>query len=107
MTDETAYRCLFERFASLGIGAKVVPYPEHATVEEGKALRGAMAGTFTKNLLLKDKKSRNFLMAIHEDRTLDLREDSALVGGKGHQTGRAAGGERGCTEVTVAVVGVI
>lgn len=83
-TDETAYRCLFERFASLGIDAKVVPYPEHATVEEGKALRGAMAGTFTKNLLLKDKKGRHFLLAIHEDRTLDLKAASALVGGKGH-----------------------
>lgn len=47
---------LFDRFASLGIAAPTVPYPAHETVEEGKRLRGHMAGTFTKNLLLKDKK---------------------------------------------------
>jgi hypothetical protein len=35
-----------------GKTAKAVP-----AVEEGKALRGEMAGTFTKNLLLKDKKA--------------------------------------------------
>ncbi|MGB7421484.1 MAG: prolyl-tRNA synthetase associated domain-containing protein [Comamonas sp.] len=81
---DAAYRRLFERFETLGIGAKVVPYPEHTTVEEGKALRGAMTGTFTKNLLLKDKKGRHFLLAIHEDRALDLKAVSALVGGKGH-----------------------
>ncbi|HBP0979063.1 YbaK/EbsC family protein [Comamonas sp. Y6] len=82
--EDAAYRRLSERFEALGIGAKVVPYPEHTTVEEGKALRGAMAGTFTKNLLLKDKKDRHFLLAIHEDRVLDLKAVSALLGGKGH-----------------------
>lgn len=61
------------RFDALGIAAPTVPYPAHQTVEEGKALRGAMAGTFTKNLLLRDKKGQVFLFAIHEDRILDLK----------------------------------
>ena len=39
---------LLKRFASLGIAASIFPYPSHATVEEGKRLRGNMAGTFTK-----------------------------------------------------------
>lgn len=82
--EDAAYRRLFERFEILSIGAKVVPYPEHATVEEGKALRGAMTGTFTKNLLLKDKKGQHFLMAIHEDRVLDLKAAGSLLGAKGH-----------------------
>jgi len=82
--DDPAYLGLFKRFKDLGIEAKAVPYPEHTTVEEGKALRGAMAGTFTKNLLLKDKKGRHFLLVIHEDRALDLKAVSALVDGKGH-----------------------
>jgi len=63
---------LLDRLASLGIRPEVVPYPAHSTVEEGKALRGNMAGTFTKNLLLKDKKGKLFLLSIHEDRVIDL-----------------------------------
>lgn len=79
-----AYRQLFERLVQLNIDPQVVAYPAHATVEEGKALRGRMAGTFTKNLLLKDKKGRHFLLAIHEDRALDLKTAGSLLGAKGH-----------------------
>jgi Ala-tRNA(Pro) deacylase len=71
------------RFARLGISAPSVPYPAHATVDEGKRLRGDMAGTFTKNLLLKDKKGRLFLLAIHEDRDLDLKTLHTLLGAQG------------------------
>jgi len=74
---------LFARFSSLGIVAPTVPYPTHQTVEEGKRLRGAMTGTFTKNLLLKDKKARCFLFAIHEDRSLDLKTLHTRIGAKG------------------------
>lgn len=74
---------LFDRFASLGIAAPTVPYPAHETVEEGKRLRGHMAGTFTKNLLLKDEKGRLFLFSIHEDRTLDLKTLHQRVGANG------------------------
>ena len=74
---------LRERFATLGISAPTVPYPAHATVDEGKRLRGDMAGTFTKNLLLKDKKGRLFLLAIHEDRDLDLKNLRTLLGAQG------------------------
>jgi Ala-tRNA(Pro) deacylase len=42
-----------------------------------------MAGTFTKNLLLRDKKDRLFLFAILEDRRLDLRTLHARVGAHG------------------------
>ena len=54
---------LFCRFDELGIEAPTVAYPSHRTVEEGKALRGDMRGTFTKNLLLKDKKGRLYLVS--------------------------------------------
>jgi Ala-tRNA(Pro) deacylase len=74
---------LFERFAELGIEAPTVPYPAHKTVEEGKLLRGNMGGTFTKNLLLKDKKDRPFLFSIHEDRALDLKTLHSKVGASG------------------------
>lgn len=62
---------LFRRFEELGIVAPIVPYPAHQSVEEGKALRGQMAGTFTKNLLLKDKRGRLFLVAAEEDRPIE------------------------------------
>jgi Ala-tRNA(Pro) deacylase len=74
---------LFSRFAELGISAPTVPYPAHKTVEEGKTLRGKMAGTFTKNLLLKDKKDRLFLLSIHEDHILDLKTLHTLIGANG------------------------
>lgn len=74
---------LFDRFVALGIEVEVVPYPAHKTVEEGKALRGKMAGTFTKNLLLRDKKSRHFLLSIHEDRNIDLKTLHKRLGAKG------------------------
>jgi Ala-tRNA(Pro) deacylase len=90
---------LFARFASLGIAAPTVPYPAHATIEEGKRLRGRMTGTFTKNLLLKDKKGRLFLLAIHEDRELDLKTLHTVLGANG-RLGFAAG------ERMVAVLGV-
>jgi Ala-tRNA(Pro) deacylase len=80
---ENAQANLFARFASLGIVAPTVPYPAHATIDEGKRLRGPMAGTFTKNLLLKDKKGRLFLLAIHEDRELNLKTLHAALGANG------------------------
>jgi Ala-tRNA(Pro) deacylase len=89
-TVSASRRRLFERLAALAIDAPIVPYPAHQTVEEGKALRGAMAGTFTKNLLLKDKKGRHFLLSIHEDRTIDLKTLHKRLGAKG-QLGFASG----------------
>ncbi len=64
LSNEATRRRLFQRFDDLSIVAPTVPYPTHRTVEEGKVLRGAMAGTFTKNLLLKDKKGRLFLLTV-------------------------------------------
>jgi Ala-tRNA(Pro) deacylase len=77
ITDEIR---LLKRLASLGIAAPTVVYPVHQTVEEGKLLRGALTGTFTKSLLLKDKKDRLFLLSIHEDRALDLKTAHTRLG---------------------------
>lgn len=83
---------LFTHFSSLGIAAPTVPYPAHQSVDEGKILRGAMTGTFTKNLLLKDTKSRYFLFAVHEDRVLHLKTLHTRIGAKGQLS--FASGER-------------
>ena len=71
---------LFRYLDDLGIEAPTVPYPQHRTVEEGKARRGDMRGTFTKNLLLKDKKGRLFLVVAQEDQTVDLKTLHARIG---------------------------
>ena len=79
---EDARAQLFQRFAELGIVAPTVPYPAHRTVEEGKARRGAMTGTFTKNLLLRDKKGALFLLTIDENRALDLKMLHLQIGAR-------------------------
>src|SRR5258708_33945122 len=75
---------LFGQLASLGITTTTVPYPAHRTVEEGKALRGDMAGTFTKNLLLRDKKKALVMVVVEESRTIDLKALGRAIGASGH-----------------------
>lgn len=74
---------LRERLDLLEIPSSFCPYPESKTVEEGKLLRGDMPGTFTKNLLLKDKKHQYYLLSIHEDQVLDLKVLHKQIGAKG------------------------
>lgn len=74
---------LLARLQDLGIEAPIVPYPEHTTVAEGKRLRGDLAGTFTKNLLLKDKRGRLFFLTAFEDTAIDLKTLHTRIGGRG------------------------
>lgn len=74
---------LLQRLAELGIEIRIVGYPEHRSVEEGKALRGDLVGCFTKNLLLQDKKRRLFLVVASEDCAIDLKRLHTRIGGSG------------------------
>jgi Ala-tRNA(Pro) deacylase len=74
---------LFAFLDGLGIGTETVEHPPLHTVEEGRALRGAIAGGHTKNLLLKDKKGRLFLVVAEEDRAIDLKTLHARIGAQG------------------------
>ena len=75
---------LLRRLDELGIRTDIVPYPEHGSVEEGKALRGDhLGGCFTKNLLLQDKKRRLFLVVADEDRAIDLKRLHRSIGANG------------------------
>ena len=53
------------------------------TVDEAKALRGPLSGLHVKNLFLKDKKRRYFLLTVPEDRSLDLKALRPLLGARG------------------------
>ncbi len=44
---------------------------------------GQTSGTFTKDLLLMDKKDRLFLLSVHEDRALDLKTLHTKLGSNG------------------------
>ena len=74
---------LLDRFKELGIEVATIAYPAHRTVEEGRTLRGDLPGTFTKNLLLKDKKGRLFLIVARENLEIDLKTFHTRVGANG------------------------
>ena len=64
---------LFAFLEGLGIPTKTVTHPPVFTVEEAKALRGQLAGGHTKNLFLRNKKGRMWLVVCLEDRPIDLK----------------------------------
>jgi len=64
---------LFSFLDDLGISTSTVTHPPLHTVEESKALRGDLPGAHIKNLFLKDKKGRLFLLTCLENRTVDMK----------------------------------
>jgi len=74
---------LLRLLADNGIDAPTVEHPPLATVAESQALRGQIAGGHTKNLFLKDKKSRYFLVTVEEDATVDLKTIHQAIGASG------------------------
>jgi Ala-tRNA(Pro) deacylase len=73
-TTPAAPADLFRRLDALGIDVATVAHPPVFTVEEAKALRGEITGCHTKNLFLRNKKGRMWLLVCLEDRTIDLKE---------------------------------
>ena len=65
---------LFDRLAALGIETTTVEHPPVFTVEEAKQLRGELPGGHTKNLFLRNKKGRMWLVVCLEDREIDLKQ---------------------------------
>ena len=76
----TAPEAVMDRLSHLGIDYNAHHHPPLRTVEDSKAYRGGMPGLHTKNLYLRDRKKRNFLLVVQEDRTVDLKTVQAMVG---------------------------
>ncbi len=74
---------LLARLAALGIAATTHQHPPLFTVEESKALRGQLPGGHVKNLFVKDKKDRMWLVTAEEDRAIDLKALGTLLGAQG------------------------
>lgn len=67
----------------LGIAHSTVEHPPLRTVADSQALRGALDGGHTKNLFLRDRKERHFLVTVHEDAVVDLKTIHTLIGASG------------------------
>jgi Ala-tRNA(Pro) deacylase len=74
---------LFARLASLEIDAATVEHPPLHTVEQARALRGQIPGGHTKNLFVKDKKNRLFLLVLGEQTPVDLKRVHEKIGAQG------------------------
>ncbi len=71
-----------DRLTNLGVSHTNVAHPPVYTVEESKALRGRIDGHHTKNLFLRDRKGKMWLVTLLEDRVVDLKELGRRLGAK-------------------------
>ena len=74
---------LFRRLDTLGIAHRSHTHPPVFTVEEAKALRGTLPGAHVKNLFLRDKKKRIWLVTALEEREIDLKALKRRLGAQG------------------------
>ena len=71
---------LYARLAELEIETTTVEHPPLHTVEESQSLRGELPGGHCKNLYLRDKKKRNWLVVTLEDKAVDLKSLPDKIG---------------------------
>jgi Ala-tRNA(Pro) deacylase len=74
---------LFARLGELGIEHETVEHPPLYTVEQSRELRGDLPGAHIKNLFLRDKKRRMWLVTVLEDRDIDLKALRGWIGAQG------------------------
>jgi Ala-tRNA(Pro) deacylase len=74
---------LFAALTALGIHHTTIEHEPVYTVTEAQALRGSISGGHSKNLLLKDRKDRLFLVVAEEDAKIDLKTIHEKIGGSG------------------------
>jgi Ala-tRNA(Pro) deacylase len=71
---------------ALDIPSAPVEHPPLHTVEESQALRGDIPGGHVKNLFVKDKKGRLFLLVLGEGTPVDLKRVHERIGAQGRVT---------------------
>ncbi|MEI2386736.1 prolyl-tRNA synthetase associated domain-containing protein [Breoghania sp. JC706] len=74
---------LMARFDQLGIATRTTEHERVFTVAESSKIDRQIEGGHTKNLFLKDKKGRLFLVVALADATIDLKHIHQLVGAQG------------------------
>ncbi|PZU91992.1 MAG: DNA-binding protein [Chelatococcus sp.] len=83
MSDHLTPAALCDRLSALGIAFERIDHPAVFTVAESQALRQSMPGLHSKNLFLKDKKGRLFLVSARSDARIDLKRLHERIGGSG------------------------
>lgn len=74
---------LFAYLDELGISYTNHEHEPVFTVAESQALERDLPGGHTKNLFLKDKKSRYFLLTVGQDAVIDLKTIHQVIGAQG------------------------
>ena len=70
------------RLSALDIAQTTTRHAPVFTVAEAKALRGELEGAHIKNLFLRNKKGRLWLVTRHEDRQIDMKQLGEHLGAK-------------------------
>ena len=68
------------RLSDLGISHSTISHPPMRTVEDSRHYRNGVPGGYSKNLFLRNKKGRMWLVTLLEDRQVDLRELGQRIG---------------------------
>ncbi len=71
---------LLDWLAANGVAQATHDHPAVFRVDEGLALKAAMPGAHTKNLFLKDKKGRLWLISARQDTVIDLKATPKVIG---------------------------
>jgi len=74
---------LLAYLVALGVETETVDHPPLHSVEDSQALRGDIPGGHTKNLFVKDKKNRLFLLVSGETTAIDLKRVHEKIGAQG------------------------
>ena len=73
---------LFRRLDELGIGHDTMDHAPVFTVEEARRLRGRIEGAHSKNLFVRDKKEKHWLVSCLSERRVDLKWLANALGTK-------------------------
>jgi Ala-tRNA(Pro) deacylase len=74
---------LLSRLEALGIEAETVEHEPVFTVAESRPIKARIPGAHSKNLFVKDKKGRFFLVTAKDDTAIDLKRLHATIGASG------------------------
>lgn len=69
-----------ERLDQLNVIWTTQSHPAMRTVADSKLYRDGVPGGYSKNLFLRNKKGRMWLVTLHEDRQVDLKDLGQLIG---------------------------
>jgi Ala-tRNA(Pro) deacylase len=83
MTTPATPEDLIARLDELGLANETIEHPPLFTVQDSRNLRGEIPGGHTKNLFVKDKKGRLFLLVVDEAAVVDLKRVHEKIGGQG------------------------